>query len=240
VTSDVGRSGDDWIAVLEAHRRTLQRSSVSDRVADLLRQQIIEGSLPPGRRLSEDALGSALAVSRNTLREAFRRLSYERLLTYELNRGVFVRALSADDVVEVYKVRRALELSVVRDLADVAAEDLVPMRAAVRECEQAAQLERWHDVATASMRFHQALVGLAHSSRLDELVRGVLAELRLVFHIPGDPVVLHAPFVARERRILELIEQGRSATDELAAYLEDGERTLLAAFAANGHHLAPR
>ncbi len=42
---------------------------------DILRSRISEGYFPPGTRLSEDSIGGALGVSRNTLREAFRLLT---------------------------------------------------------------------------------------------------------------------------------------------------------------------
>lgn len=61
----------------------------------MLRTRITEGRLSPGTRLSEEDIGAALGVSRNTLREA--RLGHERLLLHEFNRGVFVRKLNADE-----------------------------------------------------------------------------------------------------------------------------------------------
>ena len=77
--------------VLRGDRDLLGRSSTADRVAELLRTHIAEGHLLPGARLPEDAIGQALGVSRNTLREAFRLLTHEKLLSHALNRGVFVR-----------------------------------------------------------------------------------------------------------------------------------------------------
>src|SRR5919197_3921789 len=90
-------------------RALLGRTSTAERVADILRGRIADGFFPPGTRLSEDSIGGALGVSRNTLREAFRLLTHERLLSHELNRGVFVRKLSVQDVVDLYRVRKIVE-----------------------------------------------------------------------------------------------------------------------------------
>ena len=76
---------------LSAERAALGRASTAGRVAEILRSHVTEGRLPPGTRLSEEDIGAALGVSRNTLREAFRLLAHERLLVHEFNRGVFVR-----------------------------------------------------------------------------------------------------------------------------------------------------
>lgn len=55
----------------------------------LFGKKITIGELPPGERLSETALSETLEISRNTLREVFRVLTQEGLLTYKPNRGVF-------------------------------------------------------------------------------------------------------------------------------------------------------
>ena len=60
------------------------------KIADIIRQKITIGELPPGERLSEATLSEQLEISRNTLREVFRILTQEGLLTYRPNRGVFV------------------------------------------------------------------------------------------------------------------------------------------------------
>ena len=56
--------------------------------------------------MSEEQLVEALRVSRNTLREAFRLLTHERLLVHQLHRGVFVPELHESDLVDLYRLRR--------------------------------------------------------------------------------------------------------------------------------------
>lgn len=213
-------------------RGTLERSSTAERVADALRERIIDGALAPGARLSEEALGQALGVSRNTLREAFRLLGHERLLVHRFNRGVFVAEPELADVVDLYRVRRALELDAVRR-ADRAPKGAVArVGAAVEEGEAAAGRGDWWGVGTANMRFHQALAALADSPRTDEVVRRLLAELRLVFHAMAAPRDFHVPYVALNRRIHRLLEEGRleKAAEELSEYFDVAERQLVEAF----------
>ncbi|WP_431903326.1 GntR family transcriptional regulator [Nonomuraea sp. bgisy101] len=221
---------DDAVAALEHERVRLGRSSTAERVADILREHIIEGLFAPGQRLSEEAIGSALGVSRNTLREAFRLLGHERLLEHKLNRGVFVRVLSAADVADLYEMRRILEGAAVRRAASL--EALALIKETVEEAERFAMAGRWQDVGTANSRFHQALVALHRSPRLNEAMRQLLAELRLVFHVMHNPRVLHEPFVERNRQLLELMAAGRAdeAATFLEIYLDDAERLLLHAY----------
>src|SRR3954452_1049546 len=139
---------------LSADRALLDRTSTAERVADVLRTRISEGFFPPGTRLAEDAIGAALAVSRNTLREAFRLLTHERLLVHELNRGVFVRKLTVDDVVDIYRVRGLVECAVVRGLG-APPYGLGALAEAVEEGQRAAREGDWKAVGTANIHFHR-------------------------------------------------------------------------------------
>ncbi|WP_457541484.1 GntR family transcriptional regulator [Streptomyces filamentosus] len=213
-------------------RALLGRTSTAERVADILRTRIAEGFFPPGTRLSEESIGGALGVSRNTLREAFRLLTHERLLVHELNRGVFVRVLAVDDVEDIYRTRRLVEGAVVRGLGRPPF-PVAPLAAAVAEGEAAALAADWRAVSTANIHFHRELVALASSARTDELMRSVLAELRLAFHVVDDPRALHEPYLARNKEILEALRAGERATAErlLARYLDDSRSRVTAAYA---------
>ncbi|MEV5971298.1 GntR family transcriptional regulator [Streptomyces sp. NPDC051921] len=222
----------DGIGELADDRALLGRTSTAERVADILRTRIAEGFFPPGTRLSEDSIGGALGVSRNTLREAFRLLTHERLLVHQLNRGVFVRVLAVDDVADIYRTRRLVECAVVRGLGapPFPVDGLV---AAVAEGERAARDEDWKGVSTANIHFHRELVALAGSARTDELMRGVLAELRLAFHIVDDPRGLHEPYLLRNREILDALRAGdrNRAEHLLARYLDDSRTRIGEAYA---------
>jgi DNA-binding GntR family transcriptional regulator len=217
---------------LATDRALLSRTSTAERVAAILRTRIIEGYFPPGTRLAEDAIGNALGVSRNTLREAFRLLSHERLLTHELNRGMFVRTLTVEDVVDLYRVRRLVECGVIRTITGPHP-GLAAVAAAVADGESALRSREWQALGTANIKFHQALVALAGSPRSDELMSGILAELRLVFHVMADPQRFHEPYLARNRQILQQLElgDGPGAADALDVYLHDAEDQLVRAFA---------
>jgi DNA-binding GntR family transcriptional regulator len=215
---------------LGADRIALDRASTPQRVADLLRERVLEGQLPPGTQFAEQQLVDALGISRNTLREAFQVLIAERLLVHEPHRGVFVRRLSAVDVADIYAVRRLLECAALEHPAE-ASNGLAEMRLAVDAGRAAARRRRWQQVGTADVRFHVAVTALAGSDRLDRVVRGLFAELRLSFQLVPDPHALHAPFLARNAEILDLAErrQRRQASRAMRAYLDDAEQRVLAA-----------
>ncbi len=211
------------------------RSSTPEWIADTLRTAITDGRCQPGSRLREEHIARALNVSRNSVREAFRLLVHERLLVYELNKGVFVRTLSASDVVDLYRIRRLLEVGAIRAASpDGLAAALPRAAAALADADAAAGRADWQAVGTANMRFHQAIAALAESRRVDETMRLVLAELRLVFHVMARHRRFHEPYLSGNREIYALLAAGDldAAQRRLSGYLDAAERQLVDAFAA--------
>ncbi len=229
-------SASSVVAGLSSARPLLDRTGTVGRLAEILRERIIEGGLPPGTQLAEHAVAEALGVSRNTLREAFRLLAHEGLVVHEPHRGVFVRTPDADDVRDIYRTRRLVECAAVGDLSHAPEDGVAEIRAVVTGAQTAAAEQRWSDVGTADLKFHSAVVALAGSRRLNDMMRRVLAELRLVFHMMADPHRFHEPYVDRNDEIVTLIERGRTAeaADALSAYLDDAEHHLLTGIAEKG------
>ncbi|WP_425303142.1 GntR family transcriptional regulator [Nocardia wallacei] len=59
--------------------------------------------------MREGEIAEALGLSRTPVREAFRRLTAERLVRYERNRGVQAQGWSARDLYEIFSLRTTLE-----------------------------------------------------------------------------------------------------------------------------------
>ncbi|UIJ46767.1 GntR family transcriptional regulator [Sphingomonas cannabina] len=83
--------------------------NLSDQLVDLVRDRILSGGVLPGSPIRQDALASEFGVSKIPLREALARLEQEGLVQSHVNRGFFVRALSAAEAEEVYDLRLTLE-----------------------------------------------------------------------------------------------------------------------------------
>lgn len=218
-------------ARLAGNRTLLERTSTAERVAALVRETITDGTFPPGARLSEPDICTALGVSRNTVREAFRYLAKDRLVTHELNRGVFVRVPTLDDIAELYRCRRFVECAAVRGFTGNAGE-LTPVYEALELAAGSREAGDWTAVGTADIRFHRALTALSGSARIDELMDGAWAELRLVFLAMGDPRPFHEPYIDRNHSIVDHLAAGRSEAAEkvLFGYLTDAEKQISAAY----------
>ncbi len=222
------------IDVLGSLGRLAAPSTTAERVADAVREEVVEGRLRPGARLPEQSLCTALGVSRNTVREALSQLVSERVLVREANRGVFVARPDRDAVRDVYRARRIIEPAAVRHGEAFDPARLAAVRAAVDEGVAAAAAAGWTGVASANQHFHRALVALAGSPRLDQQMALLLAEMRLVFHRMSGVREFHEPYLERNAEICALLEAGdrAGAADAVASYLDDAEAQLLMAYDA--------
>jgi DNA-binding GntR family transcriptional regulator len=159
----------------------LQRVGSVDQVARLLRGMIADGHLVQGERLPEVPLSRAIGVSRNTLRDAIRVLGAEGLVTLELHRGAIVRVLSAQDIKEIYEIRRSLELSALVAIDGDDAVALANLKETLAACEEAFKRGDYTAFVEHELEFHGAIVANLGNSRLDDFFARVLGELRLLF-----------------------------------------------------------
>ena len=204
------------------------------RAADHVRDDILAGVHPVGVRLSEPRISGDLGVSRNTLREAFRMLAEERLVVHELNRGVFVRVPTAQDVSELYDVRRLVECAAVAAHPG-GTTGLEQVAATLDQADAAARAEDWVVVGTADIDFHRELTALG-STRIVGLMQSVWNEMRLAFHVVARPHAFHGSYLARNHSILAALADagGPTAARLLRDYLDEAESQVLAAYRARG------
>jgi DNA-binding GntR family transcriptional regulator len=158
------------------------RTSTVDQVADRLRRMIWQGELAPGYRLKEVPLSKSFGVSRNTIRDAIRTLAQDGLLSHELHRGAVVRTLGADDVSDLYGVRRLLETSAVGN-ARPSDEELAAIRTAVEGIEDSVSGKDWEAAVTADRDFHIAIVAMHRSPRLHRFYEQISAESRFALGV---------------------------------------------------------
>ena len=224
-TSDV-----DELAALPA---LAPRASTAEHAAEVLRLQIAQGRLRPGTRLREEQVSAAFAISRNTVREAFRLLSHERLVDHTLHRGVHVRTVGPDDIRSMY-LHPSPGRAAGRGRRDRG------RRHAGRHCDgsstrraAAAASGDWDALGTADIEFHRVLMSACRSPHLVGDVRA--APRRAA---PGLPAAAGRPGPARAVRRPQpapgrLLDAGDrdGARAELEDYLAAAERHLLAVLA---------
>ena len=139
-------------------------TTAEDAVTDQLRRLIVEGALPPGAKLTVAALAARLGVSATPLRAALRLLEGEGLVESHAHRGARVRALSPQDIRNLYRLRGAvlglLVPDVVRHVSDADLEALAELDA---RFQAAARADDGPGAMAANEAFHRALLAIARN-----------------------------------------------------------------------------
>ncbi len=88
---------------------SISRPSLHEELTDRIRAMIVEGVLAAGEKVPERALCEKLGVSRTPMRESLKVLAADGLLTLEPNKGARVRAITLEDLEEVFPLMGAFE-----------------------------------------------------------------------------------------------------------------------------------
>jgi DNA-binding GntR family transcriptional regulator len=205
----------------------LRRESTAQQVAGALRDLIVTGGLPAGARLREAVLAQQLGVSRNTVREAVQILVSDGLVRREMHRGAYVAELTEDDVRDLFRVRRLVEGTAVREIAG--SKETGSLREALRALRAAVQSGDRYAISEADLEFHSQLVALMDSERLGALYDGVDAEMRLCIARATPASVDPSALLKDHKAILAAIERGDAdgAAKRLERHLDAGERLLI-------------
>jgi DNA-binding GntR family transcriptional regulator len=155
--------------------RAVQHKTVAEAVADALRNRILSGDLPEGALLRQELLAQELGVSRIPLREAFRCLEAEGLVTIVPHRGTVVSAPAINEIAELFDLRAMIE----PDLIERAVPQLSPadLRNAEHILAQYKAAFAQRDVlawGTLNTQFHLALLRPSGRSRSLQLAQSLL------------------------------------------------------------------
>ncbi len=198
---------------IKVDRRPLDRKA-----ADILREQILSGRLPPGHRLVETALASQLEVSRGTLRAALRALAHEELVDQVAYTKWVVPEISDQDAWELYTLRGSLEGLAARLAAQRrTAQSLSALDAAFDRLVKAVEAERHPDVAEADLALHKTIVAITGHRRLIAQYRLLEQQVRRYILLSNALIVDLKQMIAEHEPIVRSIAAGETERAERLA-----------------------
>ena len=154
--------------MMDATADPLPRSSLRERIKDVMLQRIVSGEYAPGARLVETRIAHELGVSQASVREALRDLEHIGCVSYEPYRGCSVRKFSADELLEAFPVRAALESLAAELAAEGMTEgELKQLDALYAEMLAAARAGDPHEQSRADTAFHGAIARGARNATLE-------------------------------------------------------------------------
>jgi len=189
--------------------RFLRSQPLASLVQQEIERQILSGELQAGARLNELEIARNLGISRAPVRESLRTLEQAGLVVSRKNYGVFVRAISIDEVAEIYQARACIDAGVgqelARHIADGELTELEQMAARMESAFAADDASAYHELNVA---FHERMVEMTGNRTLLEIYRRLLNELALYrLHSLARPGAMRHS-VDEHRDILAAIRAG--------------------------------
>ncbi|MGI2260486.1 GntR family transcriptional regulator [Shewanella sp. GXUN23E] len=157
------------------------KQSLEGQTTQYLRQAIIEGHIGLGEKIVESTLAKELDLSRSTIRMALNSLVHDGLVVQKPYSGWHVISIDRDDLWELYNLRLALE----GQSAEMAAlkasnDDKARLRQMFEEyCELCSKAPSdMHAVSEMDWRFHQLVVEISGSARMQAMYERILYQLK--------------------------------------------------------------
>jgi len=139
----------------------------ADRAYEAIREDIAAGRYAPGQRLIEAEIAKRTGVSRTPVRQALRWLEREGVVEIEKRRGATMRALSAEQIADLYELRAQLESFACRLAARrVRNEDRDELQRLVHAFDIATredESEDFVDVRSTNAALHRKIADMAHN-----------------------------------------------------------------------------
>jgi DNA-binding GntR family transcriptional regulator len=208
-------------------------SSTAEEEAYLYLQQALRlGRYKPGHRLIPEAIAAEIGMSRMPVREAFRRLSADGLVTLRPNRGCVVAGLTLDQINEVFEIRSVLEgLAVRLIMPRLTLETFEELDRLLVRMERAGEIGG-SDWVLRHQEFHAYLYGMSERPKLIRQIAALHVAIEPYMRIWFDYV--DKPLSAREehQNLIDALKSGDGAVAE--SVMQEhvlGTASLLADFA---------
>ncbi|MGW8280048.1 GntR family transcriptional regulator [Sphingomonas aurantiaca] len=151
---------------------------LSDRIRNALTDAISSGELAPGTTLDEQQLADRYGASRTPVREALRQLATSGMVEVRPRRGVIVRHVTAEEVMDMFEAMAEIEAVCVR----LATYRITPLERSrllrIHEASEAAVEAGDVDAYDALNReFHEAIYRAAHNDFLADQAIAVRTRL---------------------------------------------------------------
>jgi len=164
----------DWGTVLHGMRRLIIKNtrSIRQRIYDHLRDQLLNGEIPPHQHLIETKIAKEIGTSRTPIREALHSLELEGLIESIPRVGYVVKPIKREEVEEICEIRTALEVVAARWAMEKAPQKLIEeLRGNISASEEKAVHGDPRVFVDMDAQFHETIARLSESKRLQELAQ---------------------------------------------------------------------
>ena len=188
--------------------KNIQYDSLTDSIANVMRERILKGEYKIGEKIKETHVADELRVSRTPIRKAFKQLEEEGLVEYVPNRGCFAKGFTRRDIEDIYAIRKALEeLTAEWAASRITESDIAQMKEKCDEMQTYVDKGDSAHVLSGNKEFHEIIYGATGSRFMSQVLRSykeyIEQTTRPIFY---EPKFLQQ-IVDEHRAIVEGFEQ---------------------------------
>jgi len=160
--------------------------SLPEQIAGWLSEEILREELAPGERITETAVAERFGVSRGPVRDAFKLLEQDGLVTILPRRGVIVTQLDAHEIDEIFLIRAVLGGLAARLMVETAPQEVIEecVRRARNIGRLAGDRDRFFEESTALSDLLSAWGGEGRLAKLMHSLRKQVQRTR--YHAFGE------------------------------------------------------
>jgi GntR family transcriptional regulator, rspAB operon transcriptional repressor len=204
--------------------------SIRQKIYGYLREQLLNGEIPPHQHLVEAKIAKETGTSRTPIREALHSLELEGLIRSIPRVGYVVKPINEDEVEEICEIRVAIEGVGARWAMEKAPQKLIEdLRKNISISEEKAAQGDPKAFVELDAQFHEIIAGLSGSKRLQELgqtLRRHMLRYRIQSIYSTDNV---SRAIQGHKGILEAIEKGNleEVGKAIKLHLEQSKKDIL-------------
>lgn len=188
-----------------------QSPPIRENIHNQLIEDIIQGRINAGERLSEAALGERFGVSKSPIREALLLMERGGYISLKKNVGAVVLKISEKIVAEIYTIIAVLESYAVETVVvekRIQKNDINRLSKLIQMMEECSKNKKYMDFRPLNMEFH----GLFTEKLGNETLTKTVIDLRKRMYTPiaaGMTLAIHIDqYIESHKQILEAIKQG--------------------------------
>lgn len=198
---------------------TIDTRSLVDKIYDYLLGQIIDGEIKYGNTLKIQELAEQHHVSTMPVREALKRLQYEKIVDIKPRSACKLRIPSKSEVIEIYELREVLELHAITkyqqnfDKSRLATLHDITESMRGLENEQDAHIRERKSIEL-DRQFHAEICKLAENNYINNLYRQLSLHLNMTFIHEKTYSQLQEVFFESHAAILNCLENNLAEAAE--------------------------
>ncbi|MFZ0739747.1 MAG: GntR family transcriptional regulator [Candidatus Acidiferrales bacterium] len=190
----------------------IQRETLQEKIFDVLKKWILDGTLKPGEKIVESTLARRLEVSRAPLREALFLLAQRGFVTIRTHRGAYVTRLSNRDIREIFEIREILEIHAAKRLrTKLVPENVTRLKAALERLKAATDARDIAAFSEADFGFHKTLWELSGNHQVSQVLVNLTTRFfgyEQIRDMANSPRFLYESVFEDHARMFQLILEG--------------------------------